>query len=131
MRPAPGDIVYAYRKTKPPSRRRFSFRFGVQQPVLRLESWSYTDGDGNDWISVLPVPYGILETRLDPRSVVLIPVADCVSHKESAPTATLEVICRVLRGGHPHYQWIRPDGDGEERPSDDYPTVEDALLHAE
>ncbi|RKR91220.1 hypothetical protein BDK92_5613 [Micromonospora pisi] len=131
MRPAPGDIVYAYRKPKPPSRRRFSFRFGLQHPVLRLTPWSHRDGDGNDWISVLPVPYGVLETRLNPHNVVLIPVVDCVSYKEAVPSDTLDVICRVLDGEHPRYPWIRPDTDGEEQRTDNaYPTVREALQQA-
>lgn len=62
MRPAPGDIVYAYRKTKPPSRRLFSIRLGLQHPVLRLNPLSVTDEHGNDWIEVLPVPHGVLDT---------------------------------------------------------------------
>jgi hypothetical protein len=128
MRPAPGDIVYAYRKTKPPSRRRFSIRFGVQHPVLRLSPLSFTDDDGNDWIAVLPVPYGVLEARLNPSNVVLIPVDDCVSHKESIPDPVLRVICSVLDGEHPRYDWIMQDIESETQRADDaYPTVQEAL----
>lgn len=132
MHSNPGDIVYAYRKTKPPSRRRFSLRFGVQHPVLRLEPWYHTDSDGTDWISVLPVPYGVLETRLDPRDVVVIPAVDCVAYKDTIPGDMLEVIREVLRGEHPHYAWIRTDSDeAQERPADAYPTVREALQHPE
>lgn len=128
MRPAPGDIVYAFRKTKPPSRRRFSFRFGIQYPVLRLTPWSYDDNDGNDWIAVLPVPYGLLKTRLNPHNVVMIPVVDCTSYKTAIPAATLDVICRVLNGEHPRYPWIGTDIDGnEQRAANAYPTVREAL----
>ena len=125
MRPAPGDIVYAYRKTKAPSRRRFSVRFGLQHPVLRLSPWSHTDEHGDDWISVLPVPYGLMNTRLNPRRVALIPVVDCEAHRDTIPADLLRLIVSVLEGTHPAYAWIDPD-DETERPDEAYPTVPEA-----
>ncbi|MFF9341491.1 MULTISPECIES: hypothetical protein [unclassified Streptomyces] len=107
MRPAPGDIVHAYRKTKPPSRRRLSLRLGVQHPVLRLSPMSFTDEHGHDWIEVLPVPYGALETRLDPEAVVLIPVLDVVSHKESLAPEAPAVILEVMEDGEPPWPTLR------------------------
>jgi hypothetical protein len=124
MRPAPGDVVYAYRKSKRPSQRRFSVRFGIQLPVLRLGSWSHLDGEGNEWISALPVPYGVLETHLNPHNVALIPVVDCVSYKETVPESVHDLICRILSGEHPDYPWIQPVRDGDrKRPDSAYPTV--------
>ncbi|MFI8510363.1 hypothetical protein ACIGHB_04450 [Streptomyces sp. NPDC085460] len=107
MRPAPGDIVYAYRKPKPPSRRRFSLRLGLQHPVLRLDPLSVTDEHGHDWIEVLPVPHGALDTRLDPDAVVLIPVLDVASHKESLPPELLEVVLAVMEDGEPPWPTLR------------------------
>ncbi|MEU9855314.1 hypothetical protein [Streptomyces sp. NPDC047974] len=107
MRPAPGDIVYGYRKTKPPSRRLFSIRLGLQHPVLRLNPMSVTDEHGNDWIEVLPVPYGVLDTRLDPDAVVLIPVVDVVSHKETLPGELLDVVLDTLDTGKPPWPTLR------------------------
>jgi hypothetical protein len=123
MRPAPGDIVYAFRKSKSPSRWFLSFRFGVQWPVLRLNPLSVTDDRGNDWIFVLPVPYS-WGTRLNPRNVVAIPVLDCVSHKKTLPASMLASICRVLDGADPRYSWI---GEDAEYPDEKYPTMRQVL----
>lgn len=124
MRPAPGDVVYAYRKPKPPSQRRFSFRFGIQHPVLRLGSWSHIDDEGTEWISALPVPYGVLETHVNPHNVVLIPVDDCISYKETVPATVHDAICRVFGGEHPDYPWIQLNSDDDrQRPDSAYPTV--------
>ncbi|WP_031012527.1 hypothetical protein [Streptomyces sp. NRRL F-5727] len=115
MRPAPGDIVYAYRKTKPPSRRLLSLRLGLQHPVLRLNPMSVVDEHGNDWIEVLPVPHGVLDTVLDPDAVVLIPVADVAGHKESLPPEVLDVLLDVLDDGEPPWPTLREAlgrGDG-------------------
>ncbi|MGW6243313.1 hypothetical protein [Streptomyces roseolus] len=60
MGPQAGDIVYASRKTEPPPRRRYGYRFGIQRPVLRLGPLSSTDEQGDDWIEVLPLPRGLL-----------------------------------------------------------------------
>ncbi|MFD5765744.1 hypothetical protein ACFWIN_07955 [Streptomyces sp. NPDC127049] len=107
MRPAPGDIVYAYRKPKPPSRRRFSLRLGLQHPVLRLDPMSVTDEHGDDWIEVLPVPHGALDTRLDPDAVLLIPVVDVVGHKETLPAELLTVVLDVMEDGEPPWPTLR------------------------
>ncbi|MFF2778144.1 hypothetical protein ACFVU3_24900 [Streptomyces sp. NPDC058052] len=107
MRPVPGDIVYAYRRPKPPSRRRFSLRLGLQHPVLRLRPLSLTDEHGHDWIEVLPVPHGVLDTRLDPDAVVLIPVLDVASHKETLPPEALAVVLDVLEDGRPPWPTLR------------------------
>ncbi|MFD4372636.1 hypothetical protein [Streptomyces sp. NPDC058486] len=107
MRPAPGDIVYAYRKPKPPSRRRFSLRLGLQHPVLRLNPMSVTDEHGHDWIEVLPVPRGVLDTHLDPDAVVLIPVLDVASYKETLTPEVLHVVLQVLETGKPPWPTLR------------------------
>lgn len=130
MYPMPGDVVYAYVKTKPPSRRWLSMRFGLQRPVLRVTARVSTDVDGNDWICVLPVPYGVLRARLNPDDVKWIPAADATAYKETVAEEIMEVVHRVLHGHDPRYPWIRLETDeahSEPRPDEDYPTVEEAL----
>ncbi|WP_030758466.1 hypothetical protein [Streptomyces griseus] len=107
MRPAPGDIVYAYRKPKPPSRRAFSVRLGLQHPVLRLGPLSVTDEHGDDWIEVLPVPRGTLDTPLDPGAVLLVPVLDVVAHKDALPPDLLDLALTVLETGEPPWPTLR------------------------
>ncbi|MFI0823855.1 hypothetical protein ACH4Q7_05285 [Streptomyces roseolus] len=107
MRPEGGDIVYAFRTTKPPSLRRFSFRFGVQCPVLRLSPLSFTDEQGDDWIEVLPLPRGLMDTPLDPEAVKLIPVVDVQAYKETVPGEVLDVVLNVLEDGEPPWPTLR------------------------
>ena len=122
--------MYAYRKSKRPSPRRFSFRVGIQHPVLRLGSWSFLDDGGNEWISVLPVPYGVLDTHLNPHNVVRIPADDCVAYKETVPDTVHDVICRIFNGEHPDYLWIKENKDADRRrPDSAYPTVGRVLQH--
>lgn len=132
MRPAPGDIVYAFKRTKPPSRRRTGFRMGIRWPVLRVTPWSVTDGDGNDWICVLPVRHGVWETRLNPHKTRWIPLDDVGEYKESLRPEVLEVVSVILNGEDPRYPWIEPvpDENGPTtppRPEEDYPTIGEAV----
>ncbi|MYV97521.1 hypothetical protein [Streptomyces sp. SID3343] len=124
MHPSPGDVVYAFVKKKPWGRRRVSVRFGIQKPVLRVSSWSATDPYGNDWILVLPVVRGVLDTPLDPAALVRLPVDNVCAYKTTLGEAEYDAVDTIFHGRHPRYPWIdirADDPDASRRVSQPVP----------